>query len=115
MPRRDRHYQEPEQVAQAQAPYAYTPFMARLGAADQDTFQQPVPKNPGWFMTFWQGNQLPGITIETAPSPAQNYRYREQHSAQRDGGAFGGGWLNSVKTFTLLERMRAAWASQSGF
>lgn len=107
-------YQD-SQPTQAQAPFGYVPFPQRQGAADQFTFQQPIPKATGWYMTFWAGNQLPGVHIETAPSPSQNFRYQEQHSAQRAGGGFGGGWMNAVTTFNLLERIRSAWASQSGY
>lgn len=113
--KRDKHYQEPEAAVDATQAYGYTPFTQRLGAADQFSMQQPIPKLPGWYMTFWQGNQVPGPFMSNAPTAAQNYRYFEQHPVQRASGAFGGGWMGAVSTFAFLEKLRSAWASQSGY
>ena len=102
----------------AQAPTIYGPYPARVAhdavSNDLSTYQQPIPKLTGWYMTFWQGNQVPGVTIGTAPSPAQNYRYMEQLGAQRSSGAGGGGFLTAIRTWSLIQRIQAAWAAASG-
>ena len=97
-------------------PQTYTPFPQRLEGNDANNYRQPIPPASGNFLTFWDGNQLPGTYMHIPPDGhAQYLVYRSQDFVQpqfNTQASFGTN-LSQVNAAQLLANWRTMWQSAS--
>ena len=94
----------------------YAPFPQRLEGNDANNYRQPIPPASGNFLTFWDGNQLPGTYMHIPPDGhAQYLVYRSQDFVQpqfNTQASFGTN-LSQVNAAQLLANWRTMWQSAS--
>lgn len=89
--------------------YGSKPSINRLEGNDLQTWVEPVDFG-NLYQTYWQGNQLPGSYIQTAPHVWYANIGNSDNVAgwQRAGGAFGK-QLGAAPTANLIARWHALW------
>ena len=95
------------------AHYPSAPFAMRLEGNDLQSWLEPTQQDRNNFMTFFNGNQLPGFNIN---SPIGGYgALQSQHieSPSRDSGTFGP-QLGQLNTQSLWSRWQGIWQAASG-
>lgn len=86
------------------------PWPQRLSAQDTRTYRQPLFQSHDNYLTFWQGNQLPGMFMHTAPTAYIPYSSQEDLRPRLAGGSFGP-VMTQLQTAQLVADWRAAWNS----
>jgi hypothetical protein len=105
----------PASVRPALQPYPSAPFPQRLSAEDTRTYRQPIPPASGNFLTFWDGNQLPGSYMHlTAHTQYLVYKTQDFVQPQYNTQASFGENLSQVPAAQLLANWRSMWQSASG-
>lgn len=96
-------------------PQLYAPLPQRLEGNDLTNYRQPIPPASGNFLTFWDGNQLPGSFMHlTAHTQYLVYRSQDFVQPQFNTQASFGTNLSQVNAAQLLANWRTMWQSASG-
>lgn len=94
----------------------YAPLPQRLEGNDANNYRQPIPPASGNFLTFWDGNQLPGSFMHIPnDGHAQYLVYKSQDFVQpqyNTQASFGQN-LSQVNAAQLLANWRTMWQSAS--
>jgi hypothetical protein len=93
----------------------YAPLPQRLIGNDATNYRQAIPPASGNFLTFWDGNQLPGSFMHlTAHTQYLVYRTQDFVQPQYNTQASFGSNLSQIPAAQLLANWRTMWASASG-
>lgn len=99
--------------------FASRPLPQRLSAADTNEYQQPQPSlGPNQYLTYWVGNQLPGLFIHTADANMQWVSVKDgrvlatssPYGAMRTGGSFNQN-LSQQGSGEVVATWRAIWTA----
>lgn len=105
--------------------FASKPLPERLSAQDTQEYLQPQPSyDPQYYLTYWQGNQLPGRFIHTQNPHIMWVSVKDKrvaytsspYAAQRSAASFNVN-LSQQSSAQVIASWRAAWtaaAAQSG-
>ena len=95
--------------------YPSHPWPQRLSAEDTNAYVQPIPPASGNFLTFWDGNQLPGSYMHlTAHTQYLVYKTQDFVQPQLNTQASFGSNLSQIPAAQLLANWRTMWSSASG-
>lgn len=95
------------------------PLPQRLSAQDTNDYIQPQPTyDPQYYLTYWNGNQLPGMFIHTqnpwevwvSVKDRQVLYTSSPSAAQRAGGSFNYN-LSQEGSAQIIAQWRAAWTT----
>lgn len=90
------------------------PLPQRLSARDTNPYRQPEPATSDNYLTFWNGNQLPGSFMHVTPHAAWiSVSSQDDTTPQFTGGSFGQ-VLTQLQSAQLVANWRNMWANLQG-
>lgn len=99
--------------------FASKPLPQRLSAQDTQEYLQPQPTyDPQYYLTYWEGNQMPGMFMHTANPHIQWISVKDRQvlyqsspqAAQRTAGSFNYN-LSQQNSAEVIATWRAAWSN----
>lgn len=106
----ERDYRHEQRHAALQS-FPSSPFPQRLSAQDTRAYRQPGPQSHENYLTFWNGNQLPGAYLHVVPHvnivPVQS---QTDLAPRLAGGSFGR-VLTPLQSANLIATWRATFSS----